>query len=658
MFTKDEKERLTQLNDLDVDPLIKSAATLLDNGRPTRLTIERLSFESNPYYYGSMNSIWIPKEHLVPSFIAKRISVQDSLVATIVRARSCHISSFGKPQKDRHSIGFKIEPVKGVLEHLNDKEKKKLETRIYETTKKLMTCGDTEGWDSHHLMTFAQFLYVQARSAVVLGCFATEILWKQNPYSNKREFHSFRPSDAGTMFRATPQKTAIESVREEARILLESMKNKKILPEKFVNDEYTWVQVIDGKAVQAFGPDEMLVHNCYPSNDFEFGGYPITPIDTAIADITTHMNILSWCKLVFQNGRAARGMLVIKSEDVDLGTLNMIRQNYMNSINSVTSAWRTPIIGVSKEEEIEWVSMDPSHRDGEFQILHDNNARAILGAFQISPDELPGYAHLSRGTNTQTLSESNSEYKLEAARDVGIRPLLNNFEDFLNRFIFPLLDADLCKTCRISLLGLDSLSPEQETQKLSAESEVYLTYNDIMRQIEKDPLPPEMGGDMPLNPKFQAVIQKWMTQGEILEKFFGKVGASKDPELAFYNDPGWLNWYSTRHMQQPAQAAQTDSVNLQNQGQAMQLDQMAAEQQQQLDPNIATVSEGVDQLSNAFAPKLSDQVAKSEKGVSPNNKKLLAQQHMLVKKVINEWEKDARQEIENIKNVLLKNKNK
>jgi len=326
----------------------------------------------------------------------------------------------------------------------------------------------------------------------------------------------------------------------------------------------------------------------------------------------------------------------------------------MNSINSVTSAWRTPIIGISKEEEVEWVSMDPSHRDGEYQLLYDNTARAILSAFQMSPDELPGFTHLSRGTNAQTLSESNSEYKLEAARDVGIRPLLHSFEDFLNRYIFPLLDHELSKFCRISLVGLDALTPEQETQKLAAESDVYLTYNDIMRQVERDPLPPDMCGDVPLNPKFQAVMFKCMTMGEILEKYCGKKGASKDPNLAFYNDQGWLSWMQLKMGAKQAQV-QTDSIELQNQGQAMQLAQMQDETQQELDPNVATVSEGVDQLSRVLKPA---QMTKSEKQITPNNKKLLAQQNMLVKKVMNAWQQDARQEVENIKNILLKNKKK
>jgi S1-C subfamily serine protease len=75
----------------------------------------------------------------------------------------------------------------------------------------------------------------------------------------------------------------------------------------------------------------------------------------------------------------------------------------------------------------------------------------------MSPEELPGYAHLSRGTNNQALSESNNEYKMQAARDVGIKPLIKQWEDFLNACILPILDPTLAKLVTIQLLGLDAL---------------------------------------------------------------------------------------------------------------------------------------------------------------------------------------------------------
>ncbi|MDE2425719.1 MAG: phage portal protein [Elusimicrobia bacterium] len=299
------------------------------------------------------------------------------------------------------------------MDRLKEDKKQELQQRIGKAIDKLLTCGSNDGLPLRDQMSLTEFLYVQARSAVSMGRFATEIIW-----TTTGEFHSFRPLDAGTMYKAVPQKNQIDTIRKQARGLLEGLKNKKLQPEKFENDEYDWVQVISSKPVQAFGPQEAIVYNCYPANDVEFYGYPVSPIDTVIASVTTHLNITNHNKIYFQNGRAARGILVIRSQNVDTATVNMIRNQFNSSINGVTNSWRLPIFAMRDEkDEVNWVSMDPSTRDAEFSFLYESNARVILSAFQMSPDELPGYSHLSRGTNAQTLSESNSEYKLEAARD-------------------------------------------------------------------------------------------------------------------------------------------------------------------------------------------------------------------------------------------------
>jgi len=41
--------------------------------------------------------------------------------------------------------------------------------------------------------------------------------------------------------------------------------------------------------------------------------------------------------------------------------------------------------------------------------------------------------------NGFVVHNSNNEYKLEAHRDVGIRPLVAQFEDFVNGCLFPLM---------------------------------------------------------------------------------------------------------------------------------------------------------------------------------------------------------------------------
>jgi hypothetical protein len=42
----------------------------------------------------------------------KRIAIQDDLVAAIVNMRAAQIQSFGRPQPDKYSTGFKIVPTR------------------------------------------------------------------------------------------------------------------------------------------------------------------------------------------------------------------------------------------------------------------------------------------------------------------------------------------------------------------------------------------------------------------------------------------------------------------------------------------------------------------------------------------------------------------
>jgi hypothetical protein len=183
-----------------------------------------------------------------------------------------------------------------------------------------------------------------------------------------------------------------------------------------------------------------------------------------------------------------------------------------------------PVFGCGADDDITWQPIDNGGRDMEFQYLADMNARVILSAFQMSPEELPGWSYLSRGTNSQALSEGNNEYKLEAARDVGIRPLLAQFEDFLNQSVLPLFDDTIAKECALKLVGFDAETAEKESVRLQQDMPVHMTYDEVLEKVEKKAMGKAMGGEFPLNPQYQAIIDKYITVGQIQEFFFGDRG--------------------------------------------------------------------------------------------------------------------------------------
>jgi len=644
--------------------LVKSILNVLNGGSGE--SIERLAFEQDPNTNNTYASIFRGKLRLIPDAILKRIAIQDDLVAAIANARSNQLSAFGRPQPDRFSTGFKTELKPGVSEDMTDEEKEEVQKRIEQFNKRLSTCGDSSGWSDVDQMTFSQYLYQQTRNAVILGRFATEAIYV-NDKDGQRRFHSFRPIDAGTIYAAVPQQTAAEQVRSDALHLIEQLKNKKLRPERFQNDEYSWIQVIEGRPVQAFTSEECLVHNVYPVTDVELMGYPLTPLDTVIQAVTTHINITRHNRLYFEHGRASKGILVVKSEDVDDAVIAKFRQSMQAAVTGVANSWRMPVFGVGAEEDVTFQPIDSGGRDMEFQYLSDSNARVILSAFQMSPEELPGYAHLSRGTNNQALSEGNNEYKLEAHRDVGIRPLIAHFQDFLNNVLFPLMDERLAKLCYIRLTGIDAETAEKESVRIQQDMVIHMSMDDVLEKVEKDPIGKRYGGQFPLNQQFAAVLDKYVPVGVILEKFFDVQGASKDPQFQYLRDPFWFQWQQLQlQMQQmqaqmqaqQAQAAQGgppqgggggDAAGPQGGGQeeAQQPPEESGQQQpQQGEEGQGDLTRSIDQLLGALT--------KSEAQLPTSKRAVLARQRKMMDHVMKEFENEKRKTIDEILDIAEK----
>ena len=400
------KTRIAVLNDTNEDPpdannLLKSVLDYVQRNENER--VHRLAFEVDPTIQNAYQSVYRQKKRLIPDTILKRVAINDELVAAIVQTRCNQMAPFGRPRPDRFSIGYLIEPEPGILAQLTIEEKETLHKRIKVAIDRLYTCGSTKGWSDKDSLTLPQCLIKWTRNVCTVGRIATEIIKVYN-HSGQKVFHSFRPIDAGTIYYATPQKSAAENVRMQAKKLLETLNNEKLDPRRFEADEYAYIQVIDGQPRQAFTEDECVVYNFYPIIDIELDDYPVTPIDTAITAITTHINISTHSKMYFQSGRATKGMIVIKSDDVDEKVVANWKQQFNAQINNVNNSHRLPLLSVGQKDDIIWQPIDAA-RDMEFQYLSDMNARVIMSAFQISPEELTGFSYLSRGTNSQALSE-------------------------------------------------------------------------------------------------------------------------------------------------------------------------------------------------------------------------------------------------------------
>ena len=513
--------------------------------------VPRLAFAEDPHNYDHYAGIYKMKQGLLPDKVIKQLRVQNFLIAGILRARGNSLSMMGHIRKDRFDVGIDVDVKPEFKDHIEPEQMVKIQERIDRFVKILINCGYTDGLEEEEKMTLPEYLDIQTRNGLGFGRFATEMIYEDD---KNEKFHRFRPADVGTIYRSVKKGESAEGIRRSSIKLLEELSGVKIDVDLLEKDEYSWVQVIDGQPRQAFTAKEMIVYSLYPSSDVEHNGYPVTPLDTIINSVTTHMAIETYNKLYFQNGRANKGMLVINSDEIDQATIEDVKQQFNASINNVNNSFRTPIFGVAKEDEVNWVSTVSQQKDGEFQFLFDQTTRNILSAFNMSPDELPGFTHLSRGTNQQGLSESNNEYKLIAARDTGIRPLILKIQDFLNEKLFPIIDKELSQLCIINLAGFDAETKQQESTRLQQDMPIHYSYDEVLEEVEKEQVGPHMGGNIPFNEFYRQTADQSMTVGKFESHFMDSPAAIVDPLLKFRREQFWFQWMQMMMEANPAAA--------------------------------------------------------------------------------------------------------
>jgi hypothetical protein len=514
--------------------LIKSAMGFVQSGK----RVPRLAFNENPMQKDSYAGVFKYKSTSLPFQVIKKIRVQNLLVAAIVRTRGSQMSMFGHIKNNRFDIGIELKIKKQFKDSIEPEELEQIKDRMDQFIKLLLDCGKTEGLREKDKMTLSEFLSLQCQNGVSFGWFGTELIW-EDPGTYKK-LHRFRPVDSGSIYHALKRGEYAEGTRQSSIRWLEEQQGIKINKDILQKDEYDYVQVIDGTPRQAFTSKELIMYNLYPTTDIEHNSYPITPLDTVINAVTTHSSIEVYNKLYFQNGKSAKGMLVIKSDNIDENTIQDMKQQFQASINNVNNSFKIPIFGVSREDEVAWISTMPNRKDGEFEYLFDQTTRNILAAFNMSPDELPGFAHLSRGANQQALSEGNNEFKLTAQRDSGIRPLILKFQDFFNEKLFPLLDPELSQLCDIHFSGLDAETRQQESNLLMAEMPIHMTYDEVMDIVDKTAIGEEWGGRVPMNERYLQGIDKYSDVSDIVSKFYKTPSAQVDPVLKYKRDQFWM----------------------------------------------------------------------------------------------------------------------
>lgn len=605
----------------------------------------KVAFDQDPTTVSRFSGLYKNRGTGIPNDMLKRVRDSEEMIGGVVSpTRARQVSLFGHARANRFDIGFTVNIKPHVYANMNSEEAEELRSKETPKIKEmLLNCGLRSGITDRDKLTLSEFLYEIIEDGLTFGWFTVEV--RRNVEGN---FHSFRPADAGTIYQyATPtgNDSEVQRIRADAKKLLAQLEGKPSdLDTKIEKDEVTWVQVINGSPRQVFTDNELLVYNLYPSTDIKRNGYPTSPIERILNAVITHINITTHNKLFFLNGRAARNVLVFQSENLDVEDIKGIRSQMQAHINSANASWRMPVFGVGQNDKVNVLPLDGAGRDMEFQYLADLTKRIIFAAYQMSPDEVPALSYLSRGTASQSLSEGNNEFKLEAARDLGLRPLIMSIESFINERLLPQINKDWAEKFYISFEGLDADTPEKEATRIQQDSAIYLTMDEIMSRVEKKPVP--IGGKFPLNTAYLQVIEKYFTKGQILAAFGGSgfkdcADAQKHPEYDYYMGDPASQWYLNLKYSPQQQGKLPPGQSGGGQPTSEQSGQQDQGQSGQEQPDMSTM---VDQLSSLLT--------KSEKDLPMARKALLVKHKEIKNSLMNAWEKESKEMFDQIMSAI------
>lgn len=515
-------------------------------------TIGRRGLLFDPFIdQASSQGLYKLRTTFLSNTILKQVSRRDSIIASVLDTRANQVASFCKRPTSRFDNGFKIVA--------KDKQTKADPDEIRRAEEFILNTGYTDDQRRHEdKMTFDQWGYIITFDFLRYGHAAIE-----KTHRSDNDLYMFAPLAAESIYYAN--KRANKEIMDHMRELWQNSaaatkEDKEVNPNKG-DDDFKYVQVVNGQVVEGFTEKELVFARYNLSSDLDLNGYCMSVLEKCVGAVTAHMQVENHQKQFFTHGTASKGLLWIAG-DVAPNTLRALQTQWNNQITGSLNAWRTPILaGVNN---VQWIPLTQSNRDMEYSAWQDYVLRVIFSTFQIDPEEV-GFGYLSKGTEQRSMGESSNEWKITASRDRGLRPILGRIEAVINEDILPAYSKSFSEKYHFVFCGLDAETESEEVARLQQETALHTSMNEAREQSEKPKI--KFGGDLILNPLLLQTLQTNLPKGVFMETFLGMEGASERPDLAYIPDPLWFQ-YQQMQMQmmqgmpgqpgQPGQPQQED----------------------------------------------------------------------------------------------------
>ena len=388
----------------------------------------------------------------------RQVSERDTYVAPIILTRIDQVAAFARPQPNKYSVGFKIQPRYG------DKHR-------------LLTKSEQERCDEIQMVvtnTGREYNLGRDRFRSFLGKFVRDSLTYDQAC-----FETVRTRGGGVYsFNAVPSDT----------IRTATPKQLKGTPPRVsdLKKDIQYVQVINSSITAEFTIDEMAFAIRNPRTHVKTYGYGLPEIETLMTTITSHLWAEEWNRRAFSQGSTIKGIMNIKG-NIPPVQFEAFKRMWHSQVAGVQNAWKTPMIN---SEEVQWMPLQMSNTEMGYQMWTEYLCKITCALFRIDPAEIN--FDLRGGTGQQPVFMSTNEAQQKASKDRGLQPLMHFVEDTINAHVVWKIDPRF----ELAFVGLDAKTEEQAQQLRMQQVQNTHTLNEVRAM---DNLPPVQYGDNVMN---------------------------------------------------------------------------------------------------------------------------------------------------------------
>ena len=270
------------------------------------------------------------------------------------------------------------------------------------------------------------------------------------------------------------------------------------------DDEIFALQVVGGVIRTAYTYDDLIYEPRNARSDVNAGGYGVSETELLIRTVTGFLNAMALNIKGFDSNSIPKGMLHLtgnySKEDVDAF------KRYWNAmVRGVNNAWTLPIM-ISKDQESKaaFEKFGVEFNEMMFAKWMTFLTSIICAVYGISPAEI-NFDSFTAGS-TSALAGSDTDEKLAASKDSGLRPLLSYFENLFTDYISTSFSDKY--VFRWTGLDLEDADKKFESRKL------ILTVDEMRAEEGYEKHPNPVLGGAPLDPNLVGVyLQATMPQG-------------------------------------------------------------------------------------------------------------------------------------------------